>query len=317
MENMKGLEIARQYYEQYGILMIHSEFSQYESYLAAGLAGQGSECFGFDDSYSRDHDFGPGFCIWIPERYWDNIGVRLSEAYENLPDMSCLWGITAPLYTEERKKRIGVHTVESFYESLIGRKSAPETNLQWLLIPDHFLAAAVNGEVFADPLGEFSAIRKKLLGFYPEETMKKKMAARCAVMAQAGQYNYVRSIRRKMFETAALCCCEFVTAALGALYLLNETYMPFYKWAFRGAEKFHEASDVLEELKKFILLSDTSESMRKILLIERICIRIRDSLVRRGWSYGEESFLEVHAERLTKQICDPQLKNLPIMEGRK
>lgn len=58
---MKGLELARSYYEMYGKPMIHQQFGAYEKNITAGLAGEGSECFGFDDAISTDHDFGPSF----------------------------------------------------------------------------------------------------------------------------------------------------------------------------------------------------------------------------------------------------------------
>ena len=62
---MKGLELSKRYYEEYGQAMIQRHFRQYEERIAAGLVGMGSECFGFDDEISRDHDWGPAFCIWL------------------------------------------------------------------------------------------------------------------------------------------------------------------------------------------------------------------------------------------------------------
>ena len=46
---MKGLDEARAFYEEYGRDMIHERFPEYEGRIAVGLAGHGSECFGFDD----------------------------------------------------------------------------------------------------------------------------------------------------------------------------------------------------------------------------------------------------------------------------
>ena len=57
---MKGLEIAGAYYEEYGKPMLEESFSDVLPYLAAGMFGSGSECMGFDDEVSRDHDFEPG-----------------------------------------------------------------------------------------------------------------------------------------------------------------------------------------------------------------------------------------------------------------
>ena len=54
---MTGLELARAYWETYGVPMIREQFPDYEEIIAAALTGSGSECYGFDDEVSRDHDF--------------------------------------------------------------------------------------------------------------------------------------------------------------------------------------------------------------------------------------------------------------------
>ena len=48
---MKGMDLAEAYFNQYGQKMIDEELAQYRGYLAAGLAGEGSECFGYDDHF--------------------------------------------------------------------------------------------------------------------------------------------------------------------------------------------------------------------------------------------------------------------------
>ena len=72
---MKGLELSQKYYMEYGIPMIKNIFLNYENRIAVGLVGPGSECYGFDDSLSTDHDFGPSFCMWLTNVDYENIGA--------------------------------------------------------------------------------------------------------------------------------------------------------------------------------------------------------------------------------------------------
>ena len=64
---MNGLELSRAFYDQHGLPMLERDFPELLPFLAIGLFGSGSECLGFDDAVSEDHDFEPGFCILLPE----------------------------------------------------------------------------------------------------------------------------------------------------------------------------------------------------------------------------------------------------------
>jgi len=62
---IKGLELSKKYFEEVYLPVIKSEFPEVFEKMAAGLAGEGSECYGYDDKISQDHDFGPSVCIWL------------------------------------------------------------------------------------------------------------------------------------------------------------------------------------------------------------------------------------------------------------
>ena len=158
----------------------------------------------------------------------------MQRAYDSLP--ASYKGYTR-ITSAQGGGRIGVLPLEGFYRKFTGLSHAPQDNMEWFRIPERFLATVTSGEVFDDHQGTFSQIRSTLKGFYPEDVLKKKLAARCAVMAQAGQYNYGRCMKRGDSQAAYLACAEFVKTAMSAVYLLNEAYMPYYKWIFRGAEK--------------------------------------------------------------------------------
>lgn len=308
---MKGMELANAYFEEYGKQMIEGQFREYKGMIAAGLAGEGSECLGFDDEFSQDHDFGPGFCLWLPQQVYEQIGAAMQQAYDALPQS--FRGYTR-MQTPQGGGRVGVFSIPKFYSKYTGLTQAPRDNMEWLRIPQSFLATAVNGRVFCDPLGEFSQIRNILKSFYPHDVLKKKLAAKAAIMAQSGQYNYPRSMKRGDSYAAYFACGEFVKTALSAIYLLNGEYMPFYKWAFRGAEKLTVLQGAVHDLRELVLLPDQMENRsRKEWLMENICIETGRELNRRGLTRTTESFLQSHGEELMRSIEDSRLRNLHIM----
>lgn len=158
---MKGIELSEKFFEEFGRPMIENEFGEYADRICAGLVGHGSECFGFDDGLSRDHDFGAGFCLWITEEDERRFGFRLFRAYEKLPkDYGGVVASKKSLFGGDAK---GVQTIEGFYKNYTGKPGAPETLYDWLYTPSFYLAEATNGEIFCDPLGKFTEIRNKIL----------------------------------------------------------------------------------------------------------------------------------------------------------
>lgn len=91
--------------------MIREQFPAYEKRIAVGMIGPGSDCYGFDDVLSEDHDFGPAFCMWLTPEDYDAIGEKLQAAYEALPDTFC--GVKR-LVTPEGSNRFGVFLFRSF-----------------------------------------------------------------------------------------------------------------------------------------------------------------------------------------------------------
>ena len=59
------IELCHRFYLEKGAPMIHEKFPDYEERIAVGVCGEGSDCLGYDDAVSQDHDYGIGFCMWL------------------------------------------------------------------------------------------------------------------------------------------------------------------------------------------------------------------------------------------------------------
>ncbi len=306
----KGMDLCQAFYEEYGVPMIREKFPQYEHVIAAGLVGEGSECFGFDDEVSRDHDFGPGFCLWLTDQVYDEIGEQLQEAYDKLP--STYMGITR-FTTAKAQKRVGVFRIGDFYEGLIGLRDVPATQNQWLFLEDYRLATAVNGRVFRDDLGEFTRIRYGILHYYPEEVRLKKIARQAALMAQSGQYNYSRMFGRGEKVTAVIALSEFMKHTMSMVYLLNRTYAPFYKWMHRGMRDLPilpEIGDILNALVDF-----PSGDERIPQTIEIIVALIIAEMKKQGLTSGEDNYLDHHTDQILGRIPQKESHDISFKDA--
>lgn len=267
---------SRWFYEKYGAPMIHEIFPEYEHRIAVGMVGEGSDCFGFDDEISKDHDYGIGFCMWLLPEDDQQIGEALQKEYDRLIEeyrqrLINNRGYDADIIELFLKKRRGVFEVHAFYEELLGtgviwnvqengskqpedgcRQRRPLCDDIWQRLPEERLATAVNGEIFRDDLGRFTAIREQIRTYYSDDIWRKRIAEKLHGFSQYAQSNYPRMMARKDYVTARICVAEGMKAAMELCYLLDKVYAPYYKWMRKGMETLGRRSAAPQKIIKLL-----------------------------------------------------------------
>ena len=301
---MKGMELSRLYYEKVCKPVIEKEAGELTERTAVGLVGEGSECYGYDDEISRDHDFGPSCCFWLTKEDYRIYGGKLREILDSLP--KSFMSFPALKMSEWGGGRRGVLNTESFYRKFTGKENGPETLDEWRMIPETNLSIVTNGSVFSDPLGEFTKIRNRLLEYYPEDIRLDKIASRCMKIAQSGQYNLGRCLKRGEFVAARIAEAEFINESIYMIYLLNKKYMPFYKWMHKDMQFLPILGKEVHNLLNNLISIQNSEKPETA---EKICGLIINELKIQGISENKSDFLLDHGPDIQKRISDESLRN--------
>ena len=302
-----GQKMFEDFYYEYGEPMLQKKFPAFIDKIARGKVGEGSDCFGFDDEFSLDHDFGPGFCMWVSRETYDKIGTFLQDEYDKLP--RTFRGVTRA-DMETGKGRVGVCVIEDFYKRIIGMEKAPETMEEWSGVEEFALATATNGWILKDVEGKFSSIRNQLLGYYPDELWLAKIAQCMYSISQYGQYNYGRMARRGDVVTAEQCRSGFIKSVMELVYLLNRTYAPYYKWMFKGMEKL-EVWGISEQLKQLVLVPVMNVEENEVFM-EKVCVQLLEKLADKGFLFRNPH--TTYLEHYIGQVLNYKARNIHKMD---
>lgn len=316
---VSGMRLARDYWLAYGKPMLAERYAEFAPRIAVGLVGHGSECYGFDDALSHDHDFGPRFCMWLTADDYARIGEQLQADYEALPAQFNGFARTdATPRAQGAGRRSGVFEIGEFFTSITGHPTAPgedEPHL-WMMLDEATLAAATNGRVFADALGAFSKTRQSFK-LMPDDVRLALVSKRLGMIAQAGQYNLPRMLQRGDGAAAWLCISEFADAVSSLVFLINNPvtvgYAPYYKWRFAAlralsARAGMRLTGVCAQLEQVLRLASAAcfggagfgeggagaaPNVREVQrIVDDICAQIVQALQELGLTTSGEDFLE-------------------------
>ncbi len=306
---MQGLKLSKDFYLTYGKPMLEEQFAFCLDQLCVGLVGEGSECFSLDDDLSTDHDFEPGFCIFVPKSLDSKTIFLLERAYAKLPKE--YKGFKRSNMIPADGARHGVIIIEDFYKYHTGKEYGYETLADWVCYQNVSLANATNGEIFFDNLGLFTKIRNNLINM-PKDILLKKLSGALIKMGLSGQYNYSRSLQRKDNAASQMALFEFVKSAIDAIYLLNNKQVPYYKLVFRDIERLNDLN-TLKPMLEFLITENNLNSdniNKKLYYIEEIASEIIARLLLLDITKAECNNLDKHGYSVNDHIDDPQIRNM-------
>lgn len=317
---IRALDLLEEFYEHVAKKSLYERFGALAPNVAVGLVGEGSECFGFDDDISMDHDWGPGFCIWLTADDYNHVGTDLQKWYDSLP---------TSYKGYERKNinganRVGVWCMDDFFRYFTGYANVSEVTSDdaVLRISEESMACLLNGRIFDDPRGEFSQKRQEFYNLFSEKIWNIKLAYSLINLGKFGQYNYPRTMKRGDYVTAQIILYKYIEELLKFVHYINHVFPPYYKWLKKsasGLDKLAVLADLTNALADF---ADGREAWKEdntgiqdnvvgtIEIIAKLIVEeCKNCGIFDGMNFSEEElFLETYGKALLEKVISDENK---------
>ena len=277
--SVSAIELGRKFFKQVVKPAMEKVCPEQLAAAACGRFGMGSECLGLDDDISRDHHWGPKVEILLPDDVFaktdPNIWLKVAEHFPNEFDGFKLEAgyVGGPGLAPEG--------FSSFLGRTIGRTSPPESDIDWLNIPEEDIVHIINGEVWHDPKGEFSRIRSVFEGYYPDAVWKRRLAHLCRYASGMGLYWMKRAWLRENKVFLYTSFANTIKRTLEIGFLLNRTYFPYEKWLY---PLFKRLANLAAEMTPLIdeATDDGTTWERRFEILEKLHIILDGRMVELG-----------------------------------
>lgn len=273
------IDISRDFFEEIVKPILQEHFPEETAQTAFGVFGYGSEALRLDDAYSRDHHWGLRIDAMMPEAIFetrrqaimDTLKANLPESYQghSLREGHLAGAGLAP------------DNLTAFLQRTIGLTHEPTTYADWLSLPEEDIIHIINGEVWYDPLGEFTRIRETLNAYYPEPVRLRRIAHWCRFFSGMGTYALKRAILRDNDFYATTRFSNAIRLGIQLAFLLDRHYFPYDKWLMAYFERLPRlAGPLLPLVNEAVKLSTPWD--RKLDLLHQLADILDQTMVADG-----------------------------------
>jgi hypothetical protein len=273
------IDTSRDFFHQIVLPVLQREFPDETAQSVFGAFGLGSEVLRLDDEYSRDHLWGIRINVLMPtDGSNDKREAILKTLKENMPS-----SFQGHEFQElgDAVAGLGIQTPSEFFSMTIGIDRPPVTHEEWLALPDEDIMHVINGELWHDPVGQFTALRQTLNAYYPEPVRLRRMAHWCRYYSGMGVYALKRAILRDNEVFAATAFGKAIRWGIQLAFMLDKHYFPYDKWLLDFFKRLPRMYDRLSTLvEESVRLSTPWE--RKVTLLDQISDILDATMVEDG-----------------------------------
>ena len=279
MTNESIIDISRAFFDEIVKPILQEHFPEETAVTAFGVFGYGSEALRLDDEYSRDHHWGLRIDALMPEAVYEMRQEAIMETLSaNLPD-----SYQGHSLREAHLSGAGLapDNLAAFLKRTIGLERAPENYEEWLQIPEEDIIHIINGEVWYDPLGDFTAVRRVFQQYYPEPVRLRRIAHWCRYFSGMGTYALKRAILRQNDFYATTRFSNAIRLGIQLAFLIDKQYFPYDKWLMAFFERLPRlAKPLMPLVTEAVKLSTPWET--KLELLHRISDILDQQMVSDG-----------------------------------